>query len=131
MGLTLKRIAAAKAPGRYADGRGLYLQVGKKSTKSWLLRYVIKGRERWMGLGGAADFNLDEARARARAARQLLTDGGVDPIEARKAKEAEAAAATALAVAKAMTFKEDFIRSAGIVYAPAADVVPLRRKAEL
>ena len=105
MGLTLKRIAAAQKPGRYADGRGLYLQVGKKSTRSWLLRYVIKGRERWMGLGGAADFTLDEARERARAARQLLTDG-VDPIEARNARHAAEAAATALAVAKAMTFDQ-------------------------
>ena len=105
MGLTLKRIAAAQRPGRYADGRGLYLQVGKKSTKSWLLRYVIKGRERWMGLGSAVDFSLEEARARARAARQLLTDGQ-DPIEVRERRRAEEAAATALAAAKAMTFEQ-------------------------
>ena len=106
MGLTLKRIAAAKTPGRrYADGRGLYLQVGRGGTKSWLLRYVLKGRERWMGLGAAADFNLDEARERARAARQLLTDG-IDPIEARERRHAEEAAEAALKAAKAMTFEQ-------------------------
>ena len=105
MGLTLKRIARANKPGRYADGRGLYLQVGRGGTKSWLLRYVIKGRERWMGLGALGDFNLEEARERARAARQLLADGQ-DPIEVRNARRAEEAAATALAVAKAMTFAQ-------------------------
>ena len=35
-----------------------------------------------MGLGAAADFSLKEARERARAARQLLSDG-IDPIEHR------------------------------------------------
>ena len=105
MGLTLKRIAAAKRPGRYADGHNLYLQVGPSGTKSWLIRYVIKGRERWMGLGALADFNLEEARARAKAARQLLADG-IDPLEARKAREAEEAAAAALVAAKLMTFAQ-------------------------
>ena len=105
MGLTLKRIAAAQRPGRYPDGRGLYLQVGRGGTKSWLLRYVLKGRERWMGLGALGDFNLEEARERARAARQLLTDG-VDPIEARNARHAEEAAEVALKAAKLMTFEQ-------------------------
>ena len=50
MALTIKQIAAAKKPGRYSDGANLYLQVGKHATKSWLLRYVRDGRERWMGL---------------------------------------------------------------------------------
>ena len=36
-----------------------------------------------MGLGPVDDFTLDEARERARRARQLLKDG-IDPIDARK-----------------------------------------------
>ncbi|MGA7453957.1 MAG: integrase arm-type DNA-binding domain-containing protein [Rhodoplanes sp.] len=99
MGLTLKRIARANKPGRYADGHNLYLQVGRSGTKSWLLRYVLNGRERWMGLGKLADFNLEEARERAKAARQLLADG-TDPLEARKAERA----AKALEAARSMTF---------------------------
>ena len=105
MGLTLKRVARANKPGRYSDGHNLYLQVGPSGTKCWLLRYVLKGRERWMGLGKLADFDLEEARARAKAARQLLA-AKIDPIEARKAREAEEAAEAALKAAKLMTFEE-------------------------
>jgi integrase len=53
-----------------------------------------------MGLGSLADFNLDEARERARKQRQLLTDG-IDPLEARAAERA----ARALEAAKAITFE--------------------------
>ena len=105
MGLTIKRIAAAKLPGRYSDGHNLYLQVWPSGTKSWLLRYVLKGRERWAGLGKLADFDLEEARERAKRARQLLADG-IDPIEARNAREAQAQAEAALAAAKLMTFEQ-------------------------
>jgi integrase len=96
MGLTIKRVAAlSKRPGRYFDRAGLYLQVpeaGKIAPReqraSWLLRYELKGVCRWMGLGALADYDLVEARERARKARQLLTDG-IDPIEARKAGQRE------------------------------------------
>ena len=77
------------------------MQVGPTGTKSWLLRYRLHGRERWMGLGSVNDFSLDEARERARRARQLIKDG-VDPLDARAADRA----AQALAAAKAMTFEE-------------------------
>ena len=101
--LTAKRVEALKAEGRYHDPlhRGLYLQVGPTGKKSWLLRYEHGGRERWHGLGSAADFSLKEARERARKARQLLADG-IDPVEAKKA----AKAAVALAHAKTLTFEE-------------------------
>jgi integrase len=98
--LTAKKVERAK-PGRYHDGHGLYLQVRNADNKSWLLRYERDGRERWFGLGPAHTFSLKEARARARAARQLLHTG-IDLIEDRKAKKAE----RALAAAKSMTFRE-------------------------
>jgi integrase len=109
MSLTLKRIARLlDRPGRHFDTAGLYLQVQPKGEKaprksrgSWLLRYERDGRERYMGLGRLSDFSLDEARARAKAARQLLADG-IDPIEDRNAKRAE----RALAAAKALTFED-------------------------
>lgn len=39
MALNAKRIATLNEPGRYRDPetRGLYLQVGRTGTKSWLL----------------------------------------------------------------------------------------------
>jgi hypothetical protein len=101
MGLTLKKIAAAKEAGRYGDGHGLYLQVGPSGTKSWLLRYERHGRERWMGLGAAHTFTLEEARDRARRARQQLVNG-LDPLEARRAERA----AAALEAARAMNFEQ-------------------------
>jgi integrase len=103
MALTSKRIGKLSKPGRYRDPdtRGLYLQVGRTGTKSWLLRYELNGRERFHGLGSLDDFSLKEARERARAARQKIADG-IDPIDARQAERAE----KALAAAKALTFEE-------------------------
>jgi len=101
MRLTMKRIARLKQPGRYGDGHGLYLQVVNKQNRSWLLRYERGGRERFMGLGPLHAFALQEARERAREARQLLADG-IDPLDAKKAERA----ATAAAAAKTMTFAE-------------------------
>ena len=44
-------VGRAKEPGMYADGGGLYLQVSRSGTKSWIFPYAINGREREMGLG--------------------------------------------------------------------------------
>ncbi len=103
MALNTKRIAKLNTPGRYRDPetRGLYLQVGRTGTKSWLLRYELNNKERFHGLGSLDDFSLKEARERARAARQKIADG-IDPIDARRAERA----ARAVDVAKTVTFEE-------------------------
>ena len=75
MRLSQTRADKIKAPGRYGDGRGLYLQITKTENRSWIFRYELNGHERYMGLGPCADFTLEEARERARLARQLLKDG--------------------------------------------------------
>ena len=99
--LTEKKIAKLKAPGRYGDGHGLYLQVQSATNRSWLLRYERSGRgERWMGLGPLHTVDLKEARERARKARQQLLDG-MDPLDARKAQRA----AQALEAARTITFE--------------------------
>ena len=82
--LTDRKVTALIEPGRYGDGLGLYLQVLSPANRSWLLRYELSGRERWMGLGPAHTFSLSEARERARASAPAVPDG-VDPIEARQA----------------------------------------------
>jgi integrase len=87
MSLTVKGMRRLIAPGRYLDDRGLYLQVWSPTNRSWLLRYSLRGKERWLGLGSAATFSLVEARERARKARQQLADG-VDPLETRQAEAA-------------------------------------------
>ena len=81
--LTAKQVEKLSEPGRYGDGGGLYLQVLATGAKTWVFRFMLNGRAREMGLGGAATFSLAEARERARAARQLLADGA-DPIEAKR-----------------------------------------------
>ncbi|MGH7117648.1 MAG: tyrosine-type recombinase/integrase [Acetobacteraceae bacterium] len=98
--LTTKRVAKLLrngTPGRYldrGDGRGgnqvdpvkgLYLVVNGRTSASWELRYQIDHRTRFMGLGSARDFTLEQARDRARAARQKLADR-VDPLDARRAE---------------------------------------------
>ena len=101
MGLSAKRVAHLKKPGRYGDGHGLCLQITPSGVKSWLLRYERAGRERWMGLGPLHTVSLQEARERARKARGQLLDG-LDPLEARKAEHTR----RALEAAKTITFED-------------------------
>jgi integrase len=98
--LTALKVERAKQPGMYADGGGLYLQVTEGGA-SWLYRFMLNKRARWMGLGPLALYGLAEARALALDARRLRHQG-VDPIEARRAARAQ----TRLDAAKAMTFQQ-------------------------
>ena len=50
--LTTDTVLAISKPGRYSDGRTLYLQVANTGAKSWIQRIVIGGRRRDIGLGG-------------------------------------------------------------------------------
>jgi integrase len=105
MALTTRQVSKLTEAGRYGDGRGLYLQVTPTGARSWLLRYERGGRERAMGLGPVSDFTLDEARERARKARQLLADG-IDPLDARNEARINQAADRALVSAANVTFRE-------------------------
>jgi hypothetical protein len=92
--LTAKRVERIKKKGRYWDGHagvpGLGLQVGEGGrAKSWLLRYQLNGKTRWMGLGSFPTFSLVEARERARRERQKLADK-IDPLVLRRSERAAA-----------------------------------------
>ena len=98
--LTALKVAHLTKPGMHNDGAGLYLQVTKGSTgvaKSWIYRFELHGRERQMGLGSVNALSLAEARIKATECRKLKLEG-IDPIEARKARHAEAAHEAAMAV---------------------------------
>lgn len=84
--LSARRVSAANKTGFYGDGSGLYLQVSRYGTKSWVFRFKMNGKARDMGLGSINTFTLKEARERARKYRQLVADG-IDPIEDRRTKE--------------------------------------------
>jgi integrase len=69
-------------PGKHRADRKLYLLVSETGSKKWVLRYMLAGRSREMGLGSADDVTLAEARTAAATARLSLARG-IDPIEER------------------------------------------------
>ena len=99
--LSALRVAAAKAPGMYGDGAGLYLKVDEGGSRSWILRYKVAGRSRKLGLGPVHTVSLALARDKAADARRLLLDGK-DPIEVKRA----ARAAHLLEAAKTISFDD-------------------------
>jgi integrase len=70
---------AALKKGRWADGRGLYLNVSKSGSKSWVFVWREAGRHREMGLGPYPTITLAMARRKADEARLARIDGR-DPI---------------------------------------------------
>lgn len=104
MGRTVEKLTALavnkmKEPGYHGDGAGLYLQVSKTGSKSWIFRYTRAGKQREMGLGPLHTVSLAQAREQAKNCRSTLLAGS-DPLEIRKAGQLE----DALERAKAVTF---------------------------
>lgn len=81
--LTARKVETLRQPGMYGDGDGLYLRIGRTGAKSWILRTVVHGKRRSLGLGGASLVPLAEAREKSRALRKVAREGG-DPDAARK-----------------------------------------------
>lgn len=81
--LVAKSIEAKKIkPGLHFDGDGLILQVSNRSSKSWILRTVVHGKRRDMGLGSFPMVSLAEAREAAELYRKIARRGG-DPFAER------------------------------------------------
>lgn len=85
--LTVLRIKSIKEPGRYADGNGLYLVVDKSGAKRWMLRTVVRGRRRDIGLGGIQTVSLAEAREKCSELLKKAKAGG-DPLAQRRSEKA-------------------------------------------
>lgn len=105
--------------GHYSDGGGLYLQVSKWGTRSWVFKYTLGKKKdkdgklvpntRGMGLGPFVEV---ESLAKARKALAAVRDEAADlrnmvkacrdPIEERKTAKQKAVAE----VAASLTFKE-------------------------
>jgi integrase len=81
--LTATAVKATKAAGRYGDGDGLYLVVGKSGSRSWMVRVQKDGRRRDIGLGSAKKVSLAIARDRAAIVRSQV-ELGIDPIAERR-----------------------------------------------
>jgi hypothetical protein len=70
-------------PGRYADGNGLYLRIGKDGRRVWVFTFRWDRRLSDKGLGSANSVSLAEARKKAGEARRLL-GLGFKPTEDRR-----------------------------------------------
>ncbi|MCZ6564528.1 MAG: Arm DNA-binding domain-containing protein, partial [Gammaproteobacteria bacterium] len=88
--LTALKVQKLKKPGWYADGGGLYLQISPSGSKSWVFRYVLHSREHRHGLGSYETISLIKARQYAEECRVLKKEG-IDPIQFKRAKNAETA----------------------------------------
>lgn len=100
-----------KDPGLHFVGgvAGLALQIAPGGSKSWVLRVMVGGRRREMGLGGFPDVTLAGAREAARAARSKIKLG-IDPIDEARATRSALVASRA----KDVTFQQcalDYLQS--------------------
>src|SRR6266516_859285 len=112
MARTIKRLRSVERitkPGMHPDGGGLYLQITPSGARSWVYRYMIGRKERYMGLGPLARVTLKAARDLADECFRQRRDGVTigertyfDPLEIRDARRA----ADRLEAAKAMTFEQ-------------------------
>jgi integrase len=94
-------VSKLKEPGYYGDGGGLWLQVSKTGTKSWIFRYTMSKKQREMGLGSLLYVSLAAAREKAKACRMLLLDG-IDPLTEKHGRAQQ----LAVAKAKLITFDQ-------------------------
>lgn len=82
-------VSKLKTPGLHFVGHvaGLALSVSKTGSRSWILRMMIGGKRRDMGLGAFPEIPLVRAKELAAEKRQQVRDG-IDPIAARREAQA-------------------------------------------
>ena len=66
--------------GRYPDGLGLFLNIGKTQNKNWTFKYTINYKSHEMGLGPYPIVSLKEARNKRDELRSDLAKG-ISPLE--------------------------------------------------
>lgn len=108
--LSAVEIAKTGIPGLHWVSESLYLSVGAgdNRTKSWIFRFMLRGRAREMGLGSVRLVSLAEAREEAWKCSKLVSQG-VDPIEVRRAKRDQETRKTTEVELSFRAFAEDFI----------------------
>lgn len=119
--LTTLTVKSAK-PGRHVDGGGLHLLVKEptaaavqnakpgraaEGARSWVYRFMLKGKARDIGLGpaGQGGISLADARDLATVLR-FKVKAGIDPLAERERDASETLAAAHAAKVAAMTFKK-------------------------
>ena len=87
MALTDVAVRRTSKPGKYSDGRGLYLQVAPTGGRYWRYSYRYGGKQKTLALGTYPDVGLGKAREKHQSARSLLAEG-IDPSAQKKAAKA-------------------------------------------
>jgi len=85
--LTELTVAKLSKPGRYGDGRGLYLAVSDAGSKSWVFLGIRNKERHVVGLGPYPAISLKQAREKAATIHANLKKG-IIPIKARAAQAA-------------------------------------------
>lgn len=75
-------------PGRHRVAKSLYLNVTPQQGKSWVLRVVVGGKRRELGLGSYPDLPLAKAKEEAAGYRLMARRGG-DPVAERDKRNVE------------------------------------------
>ena len=83
--LSERAVRAAKRPGRYFDGHGLFLLVEPTGAKRWKQRLTRQGRRHELGLGPYPVVTLAMAREAALANRRAVHAGG-DPLAEKRTR---------------------------------------------
>lgn len=99
--LTALQIKNWAKPCMLHDGGGLYLQISKSGSKSWIYHYFSNGKSYDHGLGSFKALTLADAREAAQHCRKLRAQG-FDPITEKKKQRASAR----LEESKLVTFKD-------------------------
>jgi len=77
------QIRKLSVKGRYGDGLGLYLVVTASGSKQWVLRTMVNGQRKDIGLGGYPTVTLAQARIDSMDMKRQIKQG-IDPIAARR-----------------------------------------------
>jgi integrase len=84
--LSARFVETVTAPGKYFDGHGLFLRVGKNGAKQWVQRITIRGKRCELGIGSPPAVPLSEARRVALENRGKAMLGGDPLADKREAK---------------------------------------------
>lgn len=82
-------VAKLKRPGLHFVGHvsGLALHISRTGARSWILRAMVGGKRRDMGLGAYPEITLARAKEIAAEKRQQVRDG-IDPVTAKRELQA-------------------------------------------
>jgi integrase len=91
-------VSRLTTPGLHAVGgvNGLALHVNANGARSWILRTLVGGKRREIGLGSYPTVTLAVAREKAREKRDAI-ERGADPVADRRAAQSALRAANAAA----------------------------------